>query len=826
MAAFQAAAVTVRASRSRQHLLLQQCRRFHNGTKVASLSVPFGKVNTQSFAQSTRDFLMKFKIPRGFSKHYPKGKGQNQGAKSEPGASSPKESPSGNNNTSKSNTSASGGGNSTGGPSGGGGNKSNKNKNNKKSDPESLSEAWKLLMSPENHRALMILAASAVGLGTWAIISSEENTREITWQEFRTRYLEEGKVESIDIVNKSQARVHLHELKGGHQPRDEIIYFNIGSVDSFERSLDAVQKELNIAPHDMIPVTYVTHDSIAKEILKFAPTLLILGTLLYVARRFGSALSGMPGGGGGGRGGMMGFGKSTAKKVEAETDIKVTFREVAGCEEAKVEILEFVNFLKHPAKYEALGAKIPKGAILSGPPGTGKTLLAKATAGEAQVPFFSISGSEFLEMFVGVGPARVRDLFAEARKAAPCIIFIDEIDAVGRARSKQGNFGGANDERENTLNQLLVEMDGFNSSTNVVVLAGTNRQDVLDAALLRPGRFDRQIAIDLPDIKGRMSIFKVHIGPLKLAEGVNADTVARRLASLTPGFSGADIANVCNEAALIAARGGCESVEKTHFEQGIDRVIGGMERKSRVLQPDERKIVAYHEAGHAVIGWFLQHADPLLKVTIVPRGSAALGYAQYIPKENFLLSTEQMLDRMCMTLGGRIAEQLFFNSITTGAGNDLQKVTQLAYSQVATYGMNDKVGNLSWQVPTQGEQQFEKPYSEATARLIDEEARALVQRAYDRTMALLVEKRAECEKVAEALLEHEVLNREDMVELIGQRPFKDKSTYEDFVDGTGSEVEDTTLPEGLKGMFDDDGGDDSKDVPPSPAMAFEAKPKV
>jgi AFG3 family protein len=418
-------------------------------------------------------------------------------------------------------------------------------------------------------------------------------------------------------------------------------------------------------------------------------------------------------------------------------------------------------------------------------------------AGEAAVPFLSISGSEFLEMFVGVGPARVRDLFATARKHAPCIIFIDEIDAVGRARGQAGRFGG-HDERENTLNQLLVEMDGFEQTANVVVLAGTNRVDILDPALLRPGRFDRQIAITPPDIKGRCSIFKVHLKPV--TTDLSIDQLARQLAALTPGFTGADIANVCNEAALIAARHLEQKVDRKHFEQAIERVIGGLEKKTQVLHPDEKKTVAYHEAGHAVAGWFLEHADPLLKVSIIPRGKG-LGYAQYLPREQYLYTKEEMFDRMCMTLGGRVSEEMFFGKITSGAQDDLAKVTKNAYQQVAIFGMNEKIGNVSFDLPREGEPIFEKPYSEATAQLIDEEVRGLIARAYKRTQDLLMEHKDKIEKVGERLLEQEVLGRDDMIELLGKRPFREKSTYEEFVEGTGSEEEDTALPKGLEGAL-------------------------
>merc|ERR1719237_1689325 len=513
-------------------------------------------------------------------------------------------------------------------------------------------------------------------------------------------------------------------------------------------------------------------------------------------RRAGSMMGGMGGGGKGGRGGGMfgGMMQSTAKVINP-SEIGVAFKDVAGCEEAKIEIMEFVNFLKNPGQYTDLGAKIPKGAILTGPPGTGKTLIAKATAGEANVPFLSVSGSEFLEMFVGVGPARVRDMFALARKNSPCILFIDEIDAVGRKRGRSAP-GGGNSEAENTLNQLLVEMDGFNTAqSNVIVIGATNRVDILDSAHLRPGRFDRQIYVPAPDIKGRSSIFKVHLGGLKT--DMDKDELAKKLAALTPGFTGADIANVCNEAALIAARELSSTIVHKHFEQAIERVIAGLEKKTNVLQPEEKRTVAYHEAGHAVVGWFLEHADPLLKVSIIPRGKG-LGYAQYLPKEQYLYSQEQLFDRMCMTLGGRASEQIFFNRITTGAQDDLQKVTQSAYAQITQYGMNDRVGNVSFEQPRPGDMVMEKPFSEATAQIIDEEANKLISTAMERTVKILQDHKEDVIKVAERLLKKEILDREDMIELLGKRPFAEKHTYAEFVEGTGSFEEDTELPEGLK----------------------------
>lgn len=623
--------------------------------------------------------------------------------------------------------------------------------------------------------------------------------QEITFKDFLSLYLARGVVDQLEVVNKKWVRVKL--LPGYQADQSTVPWFNIGSVEVFERSLENAQHEMNLGPQNFVNVVYKSETEplhLLEAALSWAVPLVILYLVFrQMGGRFGSGLGGGSSGSGrrgmgGSGGGMFGFGQSTAQVINKE-DIKVAFRDVAGCEEAKIEIMEFVNFLKNPQQYIDLGAKIPKGAILTGPPGTGKTLLAKATAGEANVPFITVSGSEFLEMFVGVGPSRVRDMFALARKKSPCILFIDEIDAVGRKRSGR-NFGG-HSEQENTLNQLLVEMDGFNTQTNVVVLAATNRVDILDPALLRPGRFDRQIYVPAPDIKGRASIFKVHLRPLKT--DVDKTELAKKMAALTPGFSGADIANVCNEAALIAARDLNQKILLKHFEQAIERVVAGLEKKTQVLQPEEKRTVAYHEAGHAVAGWFLQHADPLLKVSIIPRGKG-LGYAQYLPKEQYLYSKEQLFDRMCMTLGGRVSEQLFFNRITTGAQDDLQKVTQSAYAQIVQFGMNEKVGNISFELPRQGEMVLDKPYSEQTAQLIDEEVRQLVQSAYDATTALLTKHRDNVEKVAQRLLEKEKLDKDDMVQLLGKRPFAEKSTYEEFVEGTGSSEEDTQLPEGLK----------------------------
>lgn len=480
--------------------------------------------------------------------------------------------------------------------------------------------------------------------------------------------------------------------------------------------------------------------------------------------------------GSGGPGGQIfNVGKSKAQLFDADNKVKITFDNVAGLDEAKEEVQEIVEFLKTPAKFTKLGGKIPKGALLVGPPGTGKTLLAKAVAGEAGVPFFTLSGSDFVEMFVGVGAARVRDLFKQAKEKAPCIIFIDEIDAIGRSRGK-GQMPGSNDERENTLNSLLVEMDGFGTDSGVIVLAATNRPDVLDSALLRAGRFDRQISIDKPDIIGREAIFKVHLEPIKTAEDIDA----KKLAAQTPGFAGAEIANVCNEAALIAARRNKEAVDMQDFQDAVDRVIGGLEKKNKIISPEEKKIVAYHEAGHAVAGWYLEHADPLVKVSIVPRGVAALGYAQYLPKEQFLYQTEQLIDEMCMTLGGRAAEEIIFGKISTGALSDLERITKMAYSIVSIYGMNEKIGNVSFYDSKASEYRTTKPYSEKTSETIDDEVRKLIEFAYLRTKDLLTEKKPELEILAQELLEKEILFQMDLERLIGKRPFEKETTYEAF----------------------------------------------
>jgi AFG3 family protein len=538
----------------------------------------------------------------------------------------------------------------------------------------------------------------------------------------------------------------------------------------FKEDFDRVQAKMEESKR--LPLNIDTRVSLIDIITGPGMIILLMVGFWILMRRVGSA------GGPGGQ--IFNIGKSRAALFEGGDKVQITFKDVAGLEEAKEEVQEIVEFLKNPSKFTILGGKIPKGALLVGPPGTGKTLLAKAVAGEADVPFFSLSGSDFVEMFVGVGAARVRDLFKQAKAKAPCIIFIDEIDAVGRSRSK-GSMPGGNDERENTLNSLLVEMDGFGTDSGVIILAATNRPDTLDSALLRPGRFDRQISIDKPDINGRTQIFQVHLKPLTLGTDVDA----KKLSAQTPGFAGAEIANVCNEAALIAARRDKKFITNQDFTDAIDRVIGGLEKKNKIISPGEKRIVAYHEAGHAISGWFLEHCDPLVKVSIVPRGVAALGYAQYLPKEQFLYNTEQLIDEMCMALGGRAAEELVFGKISTGALSDLERITKMAYSIVTMYGMNAKLGNVSfYDSKGQNEYGFSKPYSEATSQMIDEEVRIIIDNAYTRTKELLTERRHELEVIAKELLEKEVLLQDDLERLVGKRPFGGQTNYQAHMAGT------------------------------------------
>jgi len=606
------------------------------------------------------------------------------------------------------------------------------------------------------------------------------STSSTSMQDFKAM-VQRGHVEKYVIVdNRDIVRVWLKkdslsrypELQKNQPPRTSMskdepdLYFNITSGDNFQTQMADFYKANPGVPQVRSDVERES-DFFGKAISMILPFVILIVIWILMMRKMSGAA-----GGGGGAGGIFSIGKSKATLFDKGTRVNITFADVAGLDEAKVEVMEIVDFLRNPKKYTSLGGKIPKGALLVGPPGTGKTLLAKAMAGEAQVPFFSLSGSDFVEMFVGVGASRVRDLFKQAREKAPCIIFIDEIDAIGRSRGKNAMM--SNDERESTLNQLLVEMDGFGTDSGIIILAATNRPDVLDSALLRPGRFDRQISIDRPDLAGREAIFKVHLKDIKTAETLDI----HKLAEQTPGFAGADIANVCNEAALIAARKGKTAVEMGDFQDAVDRVIGGLEKKNKIISPDEKRIIAYHEAGHAICGWFLEHAYPLLKVTIVPRGTAALGYAQYTPKEQYLYNTDQLTDQICMTLGGRASEEIFFRKISTGAQNDLQQVTRMAYSMVTIYGMNEKVGNVSFYDPHQ-ETTFTKPYSEETSKIIDEEVRNLIDECYVRTKELLVNKKDSVEKLAEALLEREVLFQADVETLIGKRPYEEKKLLDD-----------------------------------------------
>jgi cell division protease FtsH len=574
-------------------------------------------------------------------------------------------------------------------------------------------------------------------------------------------YIKADSIQKEFYVQKFKTKLPKEKVKGNY-----LFEYKIEDWASFNREVENIYTKYAITnmPDSSSDSESDWFGPIANTI--FSLVLIVVVWVLLMRKMGGGA------GGSGGPGGIFNVGKSKATLFEkGGTKVNITFADVAGLEEAKEEVMEIVDFLKNPKKYTNLGGKIPKGALLIGPPGTGKTLLAKAMAGEAQVPFFSLSGSDFVEMFVGVGASRVRDLFKQAREKAPCIIFIDEIDAIGRARGKNAMM--SNDERENTLNQLLVEMDGFGGDTGIIILAATNRPDVLDSALLRPGRFDRQISIDRPDVKGRQEIFKVHLGTIKVSESLDI----YKLAEQTPGFAGADIANVCNEAALIAARKGKTGVEMQDFQDAIDRVIGGLEKKNKIIAPHEKSIIAYHEAGHAVCGWFLEHAYPLLKVTIVPRGTAALGYAQYTPTEQYLYNTDQLMDQICMTLGGRAAEEIFFGKISTGASNDLQQITRIAYSMVTAYGMNSKVGNVSYYDPSQ-ENTFTKPYSEETGKIIDHEVRGIIEDAYQRTLQLLRDKKEAVEILAKELLAKEVLHKSDVETLIGKRPFEEKKIVE------------------------------------------------
>ena len=595
--------------------------------------------------------------------------------------------------------------------------------------------------------------------------------------------LQDGDVEKIILVNGKSAEIYLkpeqlsnEKYQDAKKPgmKGESFHYSItiSSVDWFKEKVEEAQE----GNYDEIHITDEIRRNWGGEVMSWLlPIGLLVVVWIFIMRMMSR------GAGGGGQ--IFNIGKSKAKLFDRDTTVTVNFNDVAGLEEAKVEVMEIVDFLKNPSKYTALGGKIPKGAILVGPPGTGKTLLAKAVAGEAKVPFFSISGSDFVEMFVGVGASRVRDLFKQAKEKAPCIIFIDEIDAIGRARGKN-QITGANDERENTLNQLLTEMDGFDTNTGVIIIAATNRADILDRALMRAGRFDRQIHVELPDLKERHAIFKVHMKPLKIDSSIKVGFLARQ----TPGFSGADIANVCNESALIAARKSKIAISKQDFLDAIDRIIGGLEKRNKIIAPHEKKVIAYHEAGHASISWLLEHAHPLVKVTIVPRGKA-LGAAWYLPEERQITTFEQMFDEMTAALGGRASEEVNFGKVSTGALNDLEKVTKQAYNMVVYFGLNDKIGNISYYDSTgQQEYSFHKPYSEKTAEIIDQEVRILVEDAYKRAVTLIGENRVNVEKLAERLLKKEVIFSEDLEEIFGKRQWEEKEIVEFYEDNNDSEV--------------------------------------
>ncbi|MCV9929218.1 ATP-dependent zinc metalloprotease FtsH [Flavobacterium sp. LS1R49] len=602
--------------------------------------------------------------------------------------------------------------------------------------------------------------------------SSLQEPAQLTSSKFND-FLEKGQIDKVIVYNKAEAEVYLNAA-GLKDPANKKVSkdifdrpnkgphytLEIGNDQIFQTKLEKAVSEGKLKDFN-----FLQKNNWSDILISLLPIIIIIGVWIFIMRK-------MSGGAGGGGGQIFNIGKSKAKLFDEKTDIKTTFKDVAGLEGAKEEIQEIVEFLKNPEKYTNLGGKIPKGALLVGPPGTGKTLLAKAVAGEAQVPFFSLSGSDFVEMFVGVGASRVRDLFKQAKEKSPAIIFIDEIDAVGRARGKS-NMSGGNDERENTLNQLLTEMDGFGTNSNVIVLAATNRADVLDKALMRAGRFDRQIFVDLPDIRERAEIFQVHLAPLKKVEGLDLDFLAKQ----TPGFSGADIANVCNEAALIAARNNKTAVDKQDFLDAVDRIVGGLEKKNKIITPDEKKAIAIHEAGHATVSWMLEHAAPLIKVTIVPRGQS-LGAAWYLPEERQIVRTDQMLDEMCATMGGRAAEKVTFDRISTGALSDLEKVTRQARAMVTIYGLNEKIGNVTYYDSTgQSEYNFSKPYSEDTAKVIDKEISELIEGQYQRAIQILEENKDKLNQLADILIEKEVIFKDDLEAIFGKRTF-DKNLEE------------------------------------------------
>lgn len=646
------------------------------------------------------------------------------------------------------------------------GNNSNQSDSSNSSRPEQPNPGY----NDPNMTNLLLLSSFILG-AIYLLGSGGDPVPEITWSTFYREMLTKGEVERLD-VGPSGDIIYVYLHRGGIVAGKEVRPFGphfivrVSSAENFEEKLSNAYKELGISPEDYLPINYRVENELMGAFLGALTSILVFGALWYffVYRRSpGNARNLF------GENPFQDRVKAKATIIEAGTSNGIRLKDVGGMGEAKEEVLEFVDYLKSPNRYKDLGAKIPKGALLVGPPGTGKTLLAKAIATEAKVPFLSMAGPEFVELFSGVGSARVRDLFGQAKKRAPCIVYIDELDSIGRSRRSSGLTGGEN-EQENTLIQLLVEMDGMNSIDGVIMLASTNRADILDKALLRPGRFDRLINIDLPTLSERKDIVKVHLSQLKLEK--NIEEYVRRLAELTPGYTGADLANICNEAALHAARLNEKTVDTRNFDYAVERVIAGMEKKTHTMSSVERKMLAYHEAGHAVVGWMLEHVDPLLKVSIVPRTNAALGYSQYLPSDQKLYTTEQLFDRMCMALGGRVAESKIFRRVTTGAEDDLKKVTDIAYKQISTYGMNDRIGNISFPVKKPSEL-GKKPYSDKLARLIDEEVRLLITQCYQRTESLIDKHSEELEKVAHALLKQEVLNYEEIEALIGKRPYKD-----------------------------------------------------
>jgi cell division protease FtsH len=658
----------------------------------------------------------------------------------------------------------------------------------------------KMLPPRFKFNATWIYGIIIAGLLASMFIQTGFSPKETTWQQFDQEMLRSREVEKIVVVNNKRAEVYIKEDKlkspkyekllgmkmGKTVPHGPHFTFEIGSVEIFDKQLSAAQKDF--VETDLVPVTYETRKDYFSDIIGWLllPAIFII-FWIFMLRRMGGGSSG-----GSGAGNIFNVGKSKAIMFDKDSHVRTNFTDVAGLEEAKTELKEIVDFLKKPQKYTDLGGKIPKGALLVGPPGTGKTLLAKAVAGEANVPFFSLSGSDFVEMFVGVGASRVRDLFKQAKEKAPCIIFIDEIDAIGRARGKNPNFG-SNDERENTLNQLLTEMDGFATNAGVIILAATNRADILDRALLRAGRFDRQIFVDLPDLNERLEIFKVHLRPLKLKVDIDIDFLAKQ----TPGFSGADIANVCNEAALIAARKEKKEVEKQDFLDAVDRIVGGLEKKNKIVTRAEKRTIAYHEAGHATVSWLLEYANPLVKVTIVPRGRA-LGAAWYLPEERQITTREQLLDEMCATLGGRASEEIFFDKISTGALNDLERVTRQSYAMVSYFGMSEKVGNLSYYDSTgQYEYGFSKPYSEKTSQVIDEEASAIIEEQYLRAKKILDDNRKGLEELAALLLEREVIFTEDVERIFGPRKKSEDAANERLLENNQPEQQEQKMVEPL-----------------------------